>query len=271
MKIAYASDLHVEINGTHRADLKTFPDADVLVLAGDILCARYLNKNRTDKESRLIMNYANYLIEEVFPRYRKVLYVLGNHEFYRFSFNYAISKTREYFQDVPNFHLMHNDTLEVDDLRFIGATLWTNFNNSSPIAMESARIGMNDFRVIYPDAFGTTPITPEFILNEHKRSLSYIEEILRLNADQKTIIVTHHGPSFQSLNPRHSGNALDHAYASDLSELILDNENILYWIHGHTHSNINYKIGKTNIVMNQMGYYIEKMDPPFDMNRIIEI
>jgi hypothetical protein len=43
-------------------------------------------------------------------------------------------------------------------------------------------------------------------------------------------------------------------YASDLSEDILDNENIRVWVHGHMHDPVDYKIGETRVLANPRGY-----------------
>ena len=43
-------------------------------------------------------------------------------------------------------------------------------------------------------------------------------------------------------------------YCSDLSETILDNENIKYWVHGHVHDDFDYTIGETRVACNPRGY-----------------
>ena len=70
-----------------------------------------------------------------------------------------------------------------------------------------------------------------------------------------TIIVTHHAPSFQSVHEKYKHDSLlNGGYASNHEELILDNEHISHWIHGHTHCSFDYMIGKTRILCNPHGY-----------------
>jgi hypothetical protein len=73
-------------------------------------------------------------------------------------------------------------------------------------------------------------------------------------SEKNCVIISHHAPSYKSLNSMHSGNALDGAYASDLSEFILDRPQIKYWIHGHCHMNTDYQIGDCRVLSNQRGY-----------------
>jgi Icc-related predicted phosphoesterase len=129
--------------------------------------------------------------------------------------------------------------------------------------MFDCQIGMNDYRLIgamdtddmnYFNRHESRTVTANFLLNEHKNSVSYIREQLKRD-NKRTIIMTHHAPTNVSLNKQHVGNGLDGAYASNLSDLILGHPQIQYWVHGHTHMNVEYSVGDfCHVVSNQRGY-----------------
>ena len=142
MKIAYCSDLHLEIN----LDLpKDWPPADVLILAGDILSAAMLDSMRTDPESRKVRDYGRQLIDDVFPRYQKVFMVMGNHEHYHGVFDQTADRIEDFFVNAPNFHLLNNKDIMHNGVLFLGSTLWTDFNKGDGLSMFYAQRGMNDF------------------------------------------------------------------------------------------------------------------------------
>ena len=119
--------------------------------------------------------------------------------------------------------------------------------------MSRARYGMNDFRIIqYKDSI----FTPSDALFIHNQSLDWITRRLREYSNNKTVIVTHHAPSMKSHNDRHSS-GLEAAYCSSLEYVMDFNPHIKYWIHGHTHDNVNYKINETTVFSNQCGYHGE--------------
>ena len=42
------------------------------------------------------------------------------------------------------------------------------------------------------------------------------------------------------------------------------------WIHGHTHFNVDYKIGQTRVVTNQRGY-VDTPNETFDPSLVLEV
>jgi predicted TIM-barrel fold metal-dependent hydrolase len=106
-------------------------------------------------------------------------------------------------------------------------------------------------------------INPQFLLDVHLESVSYIYEKAN-DTDLPVVVLTHHAPSFKSIDPIHvSGGIygtddLNGAYASDLSSVILDSPNIKFFVHGHTHHNVDYMIGQCRILSNQRGYSFEQ-------------
>ena len=42
------------------------------------------------------------------------------------------------------------------------------------------------------------------------------------------------------------------------------------WIHGHTHFNVDYKIGQTRVITNQRGY-VDSLSANFDPKLVLEV
>jgi len=277
MKINVISDLHLEF-----ADL-TLPGGDVLILSGDVCEAERLKKNTYDPEYTALPNedaerrpdrYNRFFIEEC-AKYRHVIYVMGNHEHYGSVFydTYKIIKSH-----VPdNVHLLEKETIEIDGVLFVGASLWTDMNRGDELTMYHMRSMMNDYRHIrvrVVDFKSATyhRLSPENTVQVHNESLNYIKSALQANRDSKqlpVVVVTHHSPSKLSIHPRYQSDIImNGAYSSDLSEFILDHPEIRVWTHGHTHDPFDYMVGSTRIICNPRGYKnyeqrAEDFDPTF--------
>ena len=106
MKIQLISDLHQEFG---RSEL-SFDTADVVVLAGDV------NLGTKGVEWML------YAIKD-----KPVIYVLGNHEYYKGSYPKTLNKIRALAENT-NIHVLENKSVEIEGICFHGATLWTDFS-----------------------------------------------------------------------------------------------------------------------------------------------
>lgn len=243
MFIRLFSDLHNEFTKYDLPALDTDFN-DVLVLAGDIGVAAKLHTFDPVK------SWAK--------RFRQVIQIAGNHEYYDGSLLRAKDKIREHMSDVPNWTLADEDTVRVGDVSFICATLWTDFNRGNPVAMMSIRSGLNDYNYIrtgVKDQPYMRKITPHNILDRHVLAKEFIFDSIATEkaAGQNTVVVSHHGPTTLSIHPRFGTDILNWAYVSDLSNEILDTQPLL-WLHGHTHNSFNYLMGDTRIITNPRGY-----------------
>jgi len=246
MKIWLLSDLHLEY-----ADLRqplTTPDADVCVVAGD-LC-------------RGIASGVEWLARHIAPA-MPCIYVAGNHEFYKGSIKEGLEDGRAAAGQYPNVHFLENDSVVINDVRFLGATLWTDYAVEGPpeVAMRHARDRMNDYRRIAEQKKPWFRFLPTTAIKMHQQSRLFIENALRADPI-KTVVVTHHLPHPQSLPPQPKGDLLNAAYASDLTDVIEAGRPAL-WVHGHTHESCDYTVGVTRIVCNPRGYAGEngRFDP----------
>jgi len=126
------------------------------------------------------------------------------------------------------------------------------------LTIHTIKYGMNDYRVIknhYLNKDIYYKLTPEYTISVHKQSVEFIQKVLTEKKDSPVVVITHHGPTFMSINEKYRKDVyMNGGYASDLSNLILDNENIRVWVHGHMHDPVDYQVGNTRVVSNPKGY-----------------
>ena len=278
MKISYLSDLHLEF--INWPDFSKESGGDVLLLAGDITTAAMLRPNRTDADVKKHSKYLKKFKTDLIDKYDAVYMVMGNHEHYNSIFKNTKQDLLDGFakHDLTKIRILDNNAVKIGDWTLFGATLWTDFNRADPFTMYVVEEGMNDYKLIgkedvsdmnYFNRTSNRKIDAQFILNEHHVSLCNLYEVAKEN--DKVIVMTHHAPTSKSLNTDHSGNSLDHAYFSNLSDLILDTESIKYWICGHTHMTVDYPVGQCRVLSNQRGYYMEKSAKIFTGTKSFEI
>lgn len=265
MKLALASDLHLEFQDIN---LKNEEGADVLILSGDIMVAEdlhnhpemdygmYSNANLADlgKRQMTALRFRDFLKRCSF-QFPHVVYVAGNHEFYHGRWKASLDHLREECAKFPNVYFLERDVKVIDDVTFIGATLWTDCNKGDPLTLHSLTDMMNDFRIIRNDEHGYTKLRPAHIMHRHQQTLSYLKSLLPDMKDRKIVFVGHHAPTKMSTHPKYVNDYLmNGGYSSDLSEFILDHPEIKLWTHGHTHDPFDYMVGTTRVVCNPRGY-----------------
>lgn len=253
MKIYYISDIHLEVGEMKLPGPET-PD-DILFLAGDICPVRHIDDP-----------HKTAFFTEECAKYRKVYYIMGNHEHYRFVFDNTESAIRDFLVEKKcNVELLTRKSPLVDlndEYALFGDTLWTDFNKCNTFACLEAKSRMNDYHLItkimkYPDKMGDTyhKLLPEHTFAEHKRALVALEDAL-LKTDKNLVVMSHHLPSEASVPKRFSGELVNYAYFSELSEFILNNPRIKFWVHGHTHDSFDYMIGECRVLCNPRGYWM---------------
>jgi hypothetical protein len=270
MKLYVLSDLHVEC-APFVPDLEAARTADVIVLAGDI------------HSGVLGMAWAR----EAFPA-KPIIYVAGNHEFYREHWDAHLVQLRAQ-AGMHDIHFLENDTVTIDGMRFLGATLWTDFEyfgaSRRSQNMRLAENSLNDFRFIEVDPPpGSTPcvptpdpahkdrarrLTPAHTLQRHRQSLDWLRAELPRGDPDKTVVLTHHFPNKNSCSPKWASDPLTAIFGSKL-----DNEVLLgarFWIHGHTHDSCDYRLGDSRrsvrVVCNPRGYPVLWFKDEFENTR----
>jgi predicted phosphodiesterase len=267
MKIKLVSDLHLEFSDIN---IQNTDNCDVLILGGDICVAQDLHDhpelvNSSDqaaiaagtglgRRQQSAQRYRDFFKRCSF-QFPHVIYIMGNHEFYNGKFFAGIDYMREELAKYPNIYMLEQDTKVIDDVTFVGATLWTDMNKGDPLTMHAIEGMMNDFRIIRNDKRSFAPMSARDVADRHARTLSYFRSVLAEQHDRKFVVVGHHSPSFQSMHPMYQAQTLmNGGYHSDLSEFILDHPQIKLWTHGHTHHPFDYVIGETRVVCNPRGY-----------------
>ena len=263
MKIALASDLHLEFQDII---LKNTENAEVLILSGDILVAEDLH-NHPEVHPNDPVNIPNLgrrqasalrfrdFIKRCSFQFPHVVVIAGNHEFYHGNWKASIQYLRHEYNKFPNVYFLEQELKVIDDVTFIGATLWTDCNKGDPLTLHALGSMMNDFRVIRNDELGFTKLRPAHTAHRHQRTISYLKTVLADLKDNKVVFVGHHAPTYNSIHEKYRKEKLmNGGYASDLSELIMDNPQIKLWTLGHMHDPHSYYIGDTFVACNPRGY-----------------
>lgn len=248
MRIQIISDLDQEFG---LSDLN-FDSSDLVILAGDI--------NLGTKGIEWIKKYIPNI---------PVLYVLGNHEYYKGAYPKTLHKIIAASKG-SNVSVLENERIEFKGIRFHGATLWTDFSLfGSPVEYGMiCQEKMNDYKQIRRDpSYARLRSIDTFKI--HQFSKLWLEESLAESTGYKNVVITHHAPSTRSLPEAYKNNPVAAAYASDLEELI-NQYKPLYWIHGHIHTPVGYKLGATEIICNPHGYINEKYNG-YNKALIVEI
>ncbi len=251
MKLGILSDLHIEFGNFN--PLET--DADVVVLAGDI----HIGDQGID-----------WAVENF--KEKEVIYVIGNHEYYHGEIPEVTEKIRAKAAGT-NVHVLENEEFIMGQVRFLGCTLWTDFelfNHPDMDALKAQRM-MNDFKIIHLNS-EKIPLGPLDTVKWHNQTKQWLAEktIPSPNDKLKTVVVTHHAPSSRSVPERYKGDHLSAAFASEMSNLILDKQ-IDLWVHGHVHDSFDYRIGKTRIICNPRGYVPNELNGGFIADLSIEV
>lgn len=242
-KLAICSDLHLEFSDLH---LQNAEGAGVLILAGDILVAEHL-KGNGDKGKR----YRQF-IDTVAGQYPTVLAIAGNHEFYGGSLGRTVDALRAEWGRHSNTHFLEGESLVLGDTTYIGGTLWTDCNRGDPVALMAVNNGLNDYRQIRDDGDGWGKLRTQKTWSIHRKTLNTFNDLIV--PGNKTVIISHMAPTMSSIDGKYAGDILNYAFASDLSDYILDRPDICLWVHGHTHNPVDYMVGTTRVVCNPRGY-----------------
>ncbi|MEW6704084.1 MAG: metallophosphoesterase [Pseudomonadota bacterium] len=253
MKLNILSDLHL---GFGTMD-KPVNDADVVVLAGDI------------SRPREAVAWALKLD-------KPVLYVPGNHEFYGGSIDGTLEELR-CLCDGTQVHLLDQRELVLQGVRFLGTTLWTDFElfedpQQRLAAKEEARRLLRDFSRIRARESSAEAFTPDDSAGLFRRHARWLQGRLATAHEGPTVVITHHAPSRHSIHPRFADSLLNACFVSDATHL-LRADRVSLWVHGHTHDSFDHHVNGTRVVCNPRGYARAGVNenPAFDPDFIVEL
>ena len=238
MKIYVLSDLHTECK-PFLPDPQATEEAEVIVLAGDINPGLdgiiWAREAFTDKP---------------------IVYIAGNHEFYGQHWDDLLGQLRETAR-AHDIHFLENETAMIKGVRFLGCTLWTDFEffeksrrSQCMRAVENALADYDaiDAEFLPPDRVAAilgTPcskkdekswsakLTPFHTLERHQASRAWLQSEMVRGDPEKTVVVTHHYPHKNSTAVRYCKDLVTAGFGNSLPLDMLCQASL--WIHGHLH------------------------------------
>lgn len=233
MKIQYVSDLHIDSSNMS----SIVKNGDVLVVAGDV-----------SVEDDVLVTF----FERKTPDDTPLIFVPGNHEHELKD----VLTSKEHFSallaHLPHVHVLQNSSVVINNVEFIGATLWSDFEGEGLARKEALKEWSTRINDFYTIGHGQRQITPDSMARLSKHAQAEIERLALASAAAKKVVVTHYAPHPRSNSERYQGRGLGCGYwANDLPHLLGLAD---LWIHGHVHDSKNYVENGTRVVCNPRGY-----------------
>jgi predicted MPP superfamily phosphohydrolase len=252
MLLQYCSDLHLEFreNKQFINQHPLQPKAEILILAGDIVPFTEMDKHN---------DFFTYISDN----FKSTYWLPGNHEYYYSD----VSERSGSFNDTirSNIFLVNNISIQHNDVRFIFSTLWSKISPANQWQIERS---INDFHVI---KFNGHFFSAANFNQLHSDSRDFIEKELNRNDTGKTVVITHHVPTFLNFPSQYKGSILNEAFVVELFPLI-ESSHINYWIYGHHHHNTpDFNIGNTVLLTNQMGYVRNNENQQFSLDKTASV
>ncbi|MFM9939133.1 MAG: metallophosphoesterase [Hyphomicrobiaceae bacterium] len=256
MRLQVFSDVHFDVAAAFTPQLA--PDVDAVVVAGDVCqgMARGMSWLRAHLGDKV-----------------PIVMVAGNHEF----FHTVRSEERAAGLAAAakyNISLLDDASIEIHGTRFVGATLWCDFDlfgeDMRPRVMAAAERVMLDHHMITEDPELQRRFSAEDARRQHMASRTYLERALAQSFSGPTVVVTHHGPHEKSVARKFREDIVTPAFISDLSAVIERYQPPL-WIHGHTHTSFDYRVRGTRVLCNPHGYGFGQENPQFEPAMVVEV
>jgi Icc-related predicted phosphoesterase len=242
MKIAFLSDAHLDFkNATANLMLHDLPDADIMVIAGDLVEVCHIDA-------------ALPFLRACNEKYEKTIWIPGNHEYYGSEYSDVDSTVRLYLDQNGFVRVFYTSqgVVSHNGIKIVCGTLWTDFNRGNPLAELAWASTMNDAVMIKDSSEISGTISRTKIKDAFDATLGMIKDAI---AGGPCVVVTHHAPSYSSVSRMYAGQLNNAFYASNLDYMLANTDNILCWIHGHLHDAVDYNINQTRVISNPVGYY----------------
>ena len=278
MRIQLFSDLHLERDPDFRPQLA--PDTDVVILAGDI--GSYQPRSRLAGDDFGLERFAPQRTGA--PRGR-VLFIPGNHEFDGLDYDATYARLRDVCARL-GIEWLDRTVLTIDHVRFVGSTLWADFDALALQQPDLARqLQQRDkaFRAAnYYLSKNTTLKDGQPVLAEQIREMSldcqaWLRAALEQAFDGTTVVVTHFAPSLKSADPRYGLTPGTAGFCNAMDGLFPFAD---LWVHGHLHCANDYVLdGVTEagqpwacrVVANPLGYASKGEQAAFRPDLVIEL
>lgn len=236
MEIQVLSDCHLECY-TGFPRIRAL--AKYLILAGDI---GVINKRGF-----------NSFIDYVSRNWEKVIFVMGNHEFYSNQTHYEATLTiyRDFFNDFDNVFLLEKEETCLGNYRVLGTTMWSHLPADTQVSSPKKVKKM----VWKEGGSSLEKIGVEGINKLHADSMKWLKNTY--DPTIPTIIVTHYPLTTDPQHIRqvkHRDEPIERLYDFG-SDLPVEPKSELVCISGHTHYGHDFTEGKyTRYISNQQGY-----------------
>jgi Icc-related predicted phosphoesterase len=251
MQIQLLSALHVD-HRSERGDedfydwLHPGPGAtpDLLVIAGDLVELRERQR-------------AQRALDELSRRWTDILWVPGNHEFYGLNPVHV----PEVLSDIgvpSNVEMVFEPrAVQFKTQRFLCGTMWYSRKEVEETGCVNPKTGtwIHHGRLVEFSDFRHVRHLHPWVYHQNEAFTA----LLQAELGPEDVVVTHHLPSAASTPPRFQGEISNCFFVSDHEGLIGDRQPRL-WLHGHTHSSMDYRIGRTRVLANPVGYPRERRD-----------
>ena len=294
VKIQLLSDLHLEVH-PHFVPTPA-PGADLLVLAGDV----------GSYQGGSLLKDDDFGLGRFSPRYgwpTPVLYVPGNHEYDGLDFDATHARLRQTCERL-GITWLERETVTLQQLtgadgtggpdapavRFVGTTLWTDFDALGPAGVLSATSSASStsanalaqqlkardkaFRAAnYYLKKALTLRHGELMLAAQMRDQAlvcqtWLRAALNQPFDGTTVAITHFAPSLKSADPRYGMTPGTAGFCNALDELLPQAQ---LWLHGHLHAPSDYMAEGCRIVANPLGYARKNEQAGFRAGFVIEL
>ena len=250
MKLQLISDLHLEVHP--HLHLQPAPQANLLVLAGDV--GSYQQGSLLAESDFGLGRFAP---ANGWPV--PVLFVPGNHEYDNLDFDETHLRLRATCERL-GITWLERETLVIDGVRFIGTTLWTDFDALAPADGELTRTLRARAKALraanfYVQKTGTTRAGLRWLAEGWREQglvcQAWLRQALAKPFDGNTVVVTHFAPSLRSADPRYGVTPGTAGFCNALDNLL---PLARLWIHGHLHCQHDYMEGGCRVVANTLGY-----------------
>ena len=203
-----------------------------------------------------------------------MLFVPGNHEYDLLEFSAAHQALKDACSAL-GITWLERETLVLQGIRFIGTTLWTDFeafatgNTVKDIKSRDKAFKAANFWL--QQAAGTHE--GELFLAPQMRDLAlqcqtWLRAALEQPFDGKTVVITHFAPSLQSADKRYGLQPGTAGFCNALDELLPHAD---LWMHGHLHCPHDYQAGRCRVVANPLGYARKGEQEHFNAERVFAI
>lgn len=234
MRVSLLSDTHLEFykdQGQSFIEGLDPSGVDVLILAGDITVGGRIRS----------------ALKQFCAKYPHVIYLTGNHEYYRCSPDEVAEYIEEAKAASPNLTVLDNSTVEIGGVRFAGTSLWF---RDDPMNFRYQGM-LNDFNMI-------EDFVP-WVYDENRKAEAFLKEVLS-TPGAVDVVVTHHLPSYECVSPQYQGSPLNRFFVAPVADTVPAENLPRYWFFGHTHSPNSFVRDGCQFICNSRGYPHEPKD-----------